>query len=421
AGSGLGDAAPAPAAYDADQRACLSPSVLALGPDPDDLLGTAFLWCGWRVLPTSGLHGPAGNPGDARWFDATAADIASADLLFISWDQAARPRAGEVPAVFDDGRADSRLFADRVAAGRDPAARLRSSAPGTTAEDFQNAVLAFLQGQVVQRQARGGCILEDALADACWQAPVVTQRDCIGAALLCQHFHDPLEWDPDWVGGEWRLPSQEEAQVTAPFAFFIAVSASWWAARRGLAVVRIHRLPPVESTGRREHWLQIAPEALRSEAMSPLAVSLGLRPGQIPAADQLPVKALAEERVAAKGLLPDGCVYVGQGNYQHRLPTSKWRNPWVAGLTCDPGQALSRYADFVVAELWHDLGELAGLTLLSDTPMEDSYSFALAVVVGFLIPRRLVFGYRAGRRFERRGPQMVRSDRRYLSPSSKRR
>ena len=160
--------------------------------------------------------------------------------------------------------ADSRFFADRVAAGRDPAAGLRSSAPctTTTAENSQNAVLAFLQGQVEQQQARGGgCILEDALADACWQAPVVTQSasaeawhdtpysSCVfagarcrsqrlrrnideiasGPALLCQHFHDPLEWDACWVGGEWRLPSQEEAQLTAPLAFFIAVSASWCA------------------------------------------------------------------------------------------------------------------------------------------------------------------------------------------------
>ncbi|CAE7908140.1 unnamed protein product, partial [Symbiodinium necroappetens] len=162
----------------------------------------------------------------------------------------------------------------------------------------------------------------------------------------------------------------EGAQVTAPLAFFIAVSASWWAARRGLAVVQIHRLPPVEITGRREHWLRVAPEALRSAAMAPLAISLGMRPGQLPAADQVPAKALAEDRVVTKGLLPAGCVYVGQGNYQHRLPTSKWRNPWVAGLTCDPGQALARYADFVAAELWHDLEELVGLTLLSDTPME---------------------------------------------------
>ncbi|CAE7828536.1 unnamed protein product [Symbiodinium necroappetens] len=128
-----------------------------------------------------------------------------------------------------------------------------------------------------------------------------------GPPSLCQHFHDPSEWDPYWVGGELRFPSQEEAQVTAPLAFFIAVSASWWAARRGLAVVRIHRLPPVEITGRREPR-----GAIRSVAMAPLAISLGLR----------------------------------------------------------PGAALTRCADFVAAELWHDLGELAGLTLLSDTAME---------------------------------------------------
>ena len=392
-----------PAASDIDQRSCLSPSVVVLQADPDNLLGTAFLWCGWRVLPSSGRPCPTADLGDTGWFDTAAANISSADLLFVSRDQVARPRAGEVPEFFDDGRAFQRPLADSQAVGRDPTAQLPGGTPGMATDSPRDAAIAFLQQQVQQvRERGGGCVVKEALVAANSRLPTLTANAlseawhdtpyslCVfagarcqsqrlrrnidelasGPPLLCQHFHDPSEWDPSWVDDEPWSPCHEEAQITAPLAFFIAVSASWWAARHGLAVVQVHRLPPVEITGRREHWLRIAPESLRSAAMAPLAISLGMRPGQLPAADHVPVKALAEDRVVEKGLLPAGCVYVGQGNYQHRIPTSKWRNPWVAGLTCDPGQALARYANFVAAELWHDLAELIGKTLLSDTPME---------------------------------------------------
>ena len=46
AGSGLGDVASSPAADDAAQRVCLSPSIVDLVPGPDNLLCTAFMWCG---------------------------------------------------------------------------------------------------------------------------------------------------------------------------------------------------------------------------------------------------------------------------------------------------------------------------------------------------------------------------------------
>ena len=452
-----------PAASDIDQRSCLSPSVVVLQADPDNLLGTAFLWCGWRVLPSSGRPCPTADLGDTGWFDTAAANISSADLLFVSRDQVARPRAGEVPEFFDDGRAFRRPLADSQAVGRDPTAQLPGGTPGMATDSPSDAAIAFLQQQVQQvRERGGGCVVKEALVAANSRLPTLTANAlseawhdtpyslCVfagarcqsqrlrhnidelasGPPLLCQHFHDPSEWDPSWVDDEPWSPCHEEAQITAALAFFIAVSASWWAARHGLAVVQVHRLPPVEITGRREHWLRIAPESLRSAAMAPLAISLGMRPGQLPAADQVPVKALAEDRVVEKGLLPAGCVYVGQGNYQHRIPTSKWRNPWVAGLTCDPGQALARYANFVAAELWHDLAELIGKTLLSDTPWrfhvrqmcwQVSFSFALARAVLSLTPRRLVSGCRTQRGSEKRGPQADRSGRRCLSPSSKKR
>ncbi|CAE7528746.1 unnamed protein product, partial [Symbiodinium sp. KB8] len=207
------------------------------------------------------------------------ADIASADLLFVSLDKAAKSRAGEVPEFFDDGRAGPCLLCDGGATGRDPVAR-RPIVPGCSH-------MAWILHQVELLQERGGgCVLEDALSSARWQAPAVKQlasagvwqdtpySSCVfagarcrsqrlrhnideiasGPPLLCQHFHDPSEREPYWVGGELRFASQEEAQVTAPLAFF----------------------------------------------------------GLVLAADKLPVNALAEERVVTKGLVPAGCVYVGQ-------------------------------------------------------------------------------------------------------------
>ena len=43
----------------------------------------------------------------------------------------------------------------------------------------------------------------------------------------------------------WELPREK-------LAFAIAVSTSWWAVRAGRAKLRVPRMPPTESVGRRE-------------------------------------------------------------------------------------------------------------------------------------------------------------------------
>ena len=47
--------------------------------------------------------------------------------------------------------------------------------------------------------------------------------------------------------------------------------ASWWAVRVGRAL-HVPRMPQAECTGRREHWLDFDPKALREWATEPLAV-----------------------------------------------------------------------------------------------------------------------------------------------------
>ena len=82
-------------------------------------------------------------------------------------------------------------------------------------------------------------------------------------ALHCHHTHAADEWQPYLQDGQRVFPSKEEAEYTASLAFGIAVSACF---------------PFVETAGRREHWLQIDPRALREWAMAPTAIALGLRP-----------------------------------------------------------------------------------------------------------------------------------------------
>ena len=94
-------------------------------------------------------------------------------------------------------------------------------------------------------------------------------------ALHCHHTHAADEWQPYLQDGQRVFPSKEEAEYTASLAFGVAVSASWWAARMGLAKLHVPRFPFVETAGRREHWLQIGPRGLREWAMARTAIALG--------------------------------------------------------------------------------------------------------------------------------------------------
>ena len=96
--------------------------------------------------------------------------------------------------------------------------------------------------------------------------------------LQCHHTHATDEWQPYLQDGQRIFPSKEEAEYTASLAFGIAVSASWWAVRMGLAKLHVPRFPFVQTAGRREHWLHIDPRDLQEWAMAPTAISLALRP-----------------------------------------------------------------------------------------------------------------------------------------------
>ena len=93
---------------------------------------------------------------------------------------------------------------------------------------------------------------------------------------MCNHLHHPQEWEPWEEHGKRLCPSHEEAEYTAELCFAIAVAASSWWARVGIARLRVPRAPSPSCSGRRDHWLDIDPRALREWAMTPLAIALGL-------------------------------------------------------------------------------------------------------------------------------------------------
>ena len=114
------------------------------------------------------------------------------------------------------------------------------------------------------------------------------------------------------------------------------------------------------------------PRALREWAMAPMAATLGLtaalqgnRPG-------LPVRCLVTDVMHDKDRLPRKTVYVGRGNFHHRLSTTKWRSPWTPGHNCDTSEWLAKYIIHIrTSNLWDSLHELQGCQLACDCPMDQ--------------------------------------------------
>ena len=188
-------------------------------------------------------------------------------------------------------------------------------------------------------------------------------------ALRCRHTHAADEWQPYLQDGQRVFPSKEEAEYTASLAFGIAVSASWWAARMGLAKLHVPRFPFVETAGRREHWLQINPRALREWAMAPTAIALGLRPTHPEERARTPHRTRVVDVILEDKTLPPGVIYVGRGHHSHRLPVTKWSSPFVPGHNCDPSSWLPLYVEHIMQHLAGDLPELTGCILACDCEM----------------------------------------------------
>ena len=181
----------------------------------------------------------------------------------------------------------------------------------------------------------------------------------------CHHIHDPAEWTPVLRDGERLYPSKEEAEYTAELCFAIAVSVSWWATRLGLAKLHVPRSPAPQCYGHRTHWLTIDPRALREWAMTPVALTLGLRPLHPLEAARVPLRVHIHD-VLPPDSLPDDCIYVGQGHQSHRIPTTKWKCPVQPGVNVTPDEWLPTLVSHVQENLMTALPELTGKRLACD-------------------------------------------------------
>ena len=142
----------------------------------------------------------------------------------------------------------------------------------------------------------------------------------------CRHVHDPQERTPYTCDGRRVYLSKEEAEYTAVLAFAIAVLASWWAVRKGLASLQVPRMPAFLSVGRREHWLDMDPRAMRECAMAPLAVTLGLTAALGAGRPGLPVRKLATDVMIENNSLPNGGQLFPKGSWPGFGPKGSFPN-----------------------------------------------------------------------------------------------
>ena len=157
-------------------------------------------------------------------------------------------------------------------------------------------------------------------------------------------------------------------------------------------------MPAIQTTGRREHWLQLDPRCMREWAMTPLALSLRLAPLDAEEAARVPVRARVEEVLQPDGQLPANHVYVGQGHHSHRLPLSIWASPFTAGHDCSEDDWFCLYVNHVCSQLWDQLPSLHGTTLVCDCPWQSLCEADLlaGLVFDALAPQRPAFVSQAG-------------------------
>ena len=140
--------------------------------------------------------------------------------------------------------------------------------------------------------------------------------------VMCAHTHAANEGEPRMEHGQ-RKQSRDEAEYSASLAF--AQQTFMVAVREG-------------SPESPSHWLELHPQSMRSWALAPLAILLGLEP---PHPQERADTCLQDGRLSA------GVIYVGQGHHSHRLPTTCWRSPFVAGYDCAPDEVMPVYIDHI--------------------------------------------------------------------------
>ena len=183
--------------------------------------------------------------------------------------------------------------------------------------------------------------------------------------LVCGHVHSATEWQPQLLedGSRW-FPSKEEAEYTAHLCFVLVVACSHWAAQRGFAVLRIQRMPPMQTTGDWRHLLNLDPRVFREWALPAVAAFLGLS-----ISDDGPIRVHASDVWTKQdGLAPDA-IYIGHGHFSHRLAATDWECPFRVGRDGSPHEVVLQYLQHLNEHVTADqIASLAHLRLACDCP-----------------------------------------------------
>ena len=381
---------------------CSAPLMADLMSGPNAPLTKAFLFCGWQCIPVDWLLDPSHDLSHPARQASLSEQLKTVDFIGAAMDCSTKSRAREIPRTFDDGR---------------PAPKpLRSvdypeGLPGLSEADSRrvtsdNLACQFLLDEIQSLADRGGASVREnpwrslhwhlpqekaMLSSGTWWDKRYSSCCFMGAraksqrlrhnlpeinewpVLDCHHTHDPAEWDPVSINGKRVYPSHEEAEYTAPLAFAIAVAASWWAGRTGRATLHVPRMPTTCCHGRREHWLSLDPRSMRSWAMAPLAITLGLEPPDAREAARVPKRGQVQDFIQDDKTLPSSCVYVGRGHHSHRVPVTKWKSPMTPGHDCSIEEWVAQYVTHICTheDLWNDLPSLSRQILVCDCPWQD--------------------------------------------------
>ena len=397
------------------------PRMADLYSGPNIPLSKAFIFCGWETISVDWMLDRSHDLSNTLRQQSLHVQLQSVCFIAAALDCSTKSRAREIPRDFGDGRPPPKPLRSE----NHPLGLPELTGSQRTRVEQDNAAASFVLSEINQLVDRGGgSVRENPYNSLHWWTPdEVAMWDsgrwsdqrysacCFGGARAklqrlrhniaeisqwpradCNHFHDPQEWEP-WVHeGKRHFPSSEESEYTAELCFAIATSVSWWAVRVGHAKLYVPRSPAPSCTGHRDHWLDIDPRVLREWAMTPLAISLGLRPLDTAEAARVPTRACVDE-VLQQGALPAGHVYVGLGSHTHRLPTTKWKSPWQIGANCTPQDWVPYYIQYIRETLWCDLDELEGAVLVCDCPVTQTCEADL--LAGLIFDRLSSHGHRA--------------------------
>ncbi len=391
-------AAPSEATTENDQGS--EPFMVDIMSGPNYPLAKAFEMAGWRIFAVDLLFGKEHDLSKLDNQETIRRHLKQADFIWAAQDCSDKSRIREIPRKHADGRAmPSPLRSVEFPMG----------VPELQGHDKErvaasNTASEFILGELRLHQSRGGTSGRENPAnslhwytptevgmfkqgtwwdkhyDACTLQGARRKKQCIRhdveeirlwPDMRCRHMHHPQEWTPqvDEDGRTW-YPSKEEAEYTACLVFHIVYAVSAWACRVGRAKLAIPRRPPVECTGDRREWLELDVRALRSWAMIPMALAVGLDISKITREESRGVIPSRHQiRRGKNQTLAANEVYIGHGHHSHRQKASKWASPFTVGQHGTVEECLIMYTDYIsTSQLAEEIEELIGKQLLSDTP-----------------------------------------------------